>query len=110
MSAPAPAESAAPLSSAAAGQSEAAAASPAEAVSASSSNAATTAPSSSSSSAAAAPAVSSGVGHQLETRTVGLSGDQVLYLELMAERYKLKTLDKAARCLVNYADKDGDHR
>jgi len=54
--------------------------------------------------------VSSGAGHQLETRTVGLSGDQVLYLELMAERYKLKTLDKAARCLVNYADKDGDHR
>ena len=107
----APAASVAPLSSAAAaaGQSDAAAASPAEAASASSSNAAATAPSSSSS-AAAAPAVSSGAGHQLETRTVGLSGDQVLYLELMAERYKLKTLDKAARCLVNYADKDGDHR
>ena len=109
MSTPAPAESVAPLSSAAAGQSDAAAASPAEAVSASSSSVAATAPSSSSS-AAAAPAVSSGAGHQLETRTVGLSGDQVLYLELMAERYKLKTLDKAARCLVNYADKDGDHR
>lgn len=41
---------------------------------------------------------------------VGLSGDQVVFLNLMAERYKLGSLDKAARCLVNYAEKDGDHR
>ena len=28
----------------------------------------------------------------------------------MSQRYSLGSLDKTARCLVNYADKDGDHR
>jgi hypothetical protein len=49
-------------------------------------------------------------GSALVSRTVALSGDQSAYLALMTERYKLGSIDKTARCLVNYADKDGDHR
>lgn len=58
---------------------------------------------------APAPASSSS-SKSLETRSQALSGDQITYLTLMAERHKLGTLDKAARVLVNYAQKDGDQR
>jgi hypothetical protein len=66
--------------------------------------------SSTSSNAAAAPAPSSSSRQSMETREIALSGDQITYLDLMRDRYSLGTIDKTARCLVNYARQDGDQR